>query len=775
MALHLDAAGKPCANEGLGVCQAWRKIGNVGLAQGDTKQALAAFQKARQALEASTKTTGDNAAVLSAHEELAGSFASVGEPEISRGLLDQGLALVSARDEESLVKLRQGMVDRHKQLAADRLKLKDADGARREFAAAIELEKRMVVEMPGRDESFRLANLHSDFAELLVKLNDSAAAAAQYEAEALLLEDILKQFPDSDSFSRLASALIRIRKTQNQQHEAQAAKATSDKLHGVLDRWIEQLTRDGNQDRLAGGYQAVAHFYILLGEPRTGLERLDSRLLVLEKIYEKSRDAAHRETLFDACLELSGYQQEIGDKTAAAATAKKLTDLLSAWLKETEAAGSRPALVAALQKAADYYEKLHDNKLAAEALVRSAQVEEEEARATHQPLRDAIFSYFNRALKCLALEQPALADTAMTKCRSLAVQEFTAPEDRLLLVRVYSLSVDVKLKLDDRAAAEKLCQEALAVPIDFNVPKFAKADEWYKQYQMIGSRLEDLQNYAQAAEAFRRCVRLAIKLDSGTVSVGASTGVLLTGAKRVIDAYWYLGDVEMEGKNLPAADEAYGQMLKRADETASKYPDPSTRMLLATAHEKVGELRVAEKEYPPALAEFKDNLAVRLELAGDPQDVSAQLNLSRAYRLLSSLAETTDDIAAARDWSQKRADALLLTESKTHSEKLHTALANACLLLAWYDVLTRRPLEGVEAGLTGMKFDPDSPYVAMNLAHAYLFSDQIDKAKALYLKFKAAKFGGPKTFAQVALEDFAVFRKQGLDNPHLAEIEALLK
>jgi hypothetical protein len=63
----------------------------------------------------------------------------------------------------------------------------------------------------------------------------------------------------------------------------------------------------------------------------------------------------------------------------------------------------------------------------------------------------------------------------------------------------------------------------------------------------------------------------------------------------------------------------------------------------------------------------------------------------------------------------------------------------------------------------------------MNLAHAYLFSDQLDKAKALYLKFKAARLNGSKTFVEVLREDFATLRKRGLDNPHLAEIEALLK
>jgi hypothetical protein len=55
-----------------------------------------------------------------------------------------------------------------------------------------------------------------------------------------------------------------------------------------------------------------------------------------------------------------------------------------------------------------------------------------------------------------------------------------------------------------------------------------------------------------------------------------------------------------------------------------------------------------------------------------------------------------------------------------------------------------------------------------------MFTNQLDKAKALYLKFKAVKLNGTKTFAEVMREDFATLRKRGFNNPHLAEIEALM-
>jgi len=46
--------------------------------------------------------------------------------------------------------------------------------------------KRRVADRPGKEESLRLAGFHSDFAELLNELHDSAAAAAQFDAEQLV-------------------------------------------------------------------------------------------------------------------------------------------------------------------------------------------------------------------------------------------------------------------------------------------------------------------------------------------------------------------------------------------------------------------------------------------------------------------------------------------------------------------------------------------------------------------------------------------------------------
>jgi tetratricopeptide (TPR) repeat protein len=88
----------------------------------------------------------------------------------------------------------------------------------------------------------------------------------------------------------------------------------------------------------------------------------------------------------------------------------------------------------------------------------------------------------------------------------------------------------------------------------------------------------------------------------------------------------------------------------------------------------------------------------------------------------------------------------------------------------------RKPREAIAASLKALELTPhNAVLIKTNLAHGYLFDNQFEKAKAIYLENKDAKFGDSgQTFSNEVLDDFKQFREAGLTHPDMEKIEALL-
>jgi hypothetical protein len=70
----------------------------------------------------------------------------------------------------------------------------------------------------------------------------------------------------------------------------------------------------------------------------------------------------------------------------------------------------------------------------------------------------------------------------------------------------------------------------------------------------------------------------------------------------------------------------------------------------------------------------------------------------------------------------------------------------------------------------------DSPEPArMNLAHAYLFNGQFEKAKAIYVKYFGKAFADGRRWNDELRGDFKSLRAAGHDHPDLKKIERLLR
>ena len=98
------------------------------------------------------------------------------------------------------------------------------------------------------------------------------------------------------------------------------------------------------------------------------------------------------------------------------------------------------------------------------------------------------------------------------------------------------------------------------------------------------------------------------------------------------------------------------------------------------------------------------------------------------------------------------------------------------LSLAWYDLFDRKPREGIAASLKALKLSPrNATMIKVALAHSYLFDNQFEKAKAIYLENKNARLrGDERTFSQAVLEDFKELHDAGVTHPDVEKIKALL-
>jgi tetratricopeptide (TPR) repeat protein len=98
------------------------------------------------------------------------------------------------------------------------------------------------------------------------------------------------------------------------------------------------------------------------------------------------------------------------------------------------------------------------------------------------------------------------------------------------------------------------------------------------------------------------------------------------------------------------------------------------------------------------------------------------------------------------------------------------------LSLAWYYLFDRNAREAIAASLKALELSPhNAAMIKVTLAHSYLFDNQLDKAKAIYLENKNAKLrDDERTFSQAVLDDFKDLKEAGITHPDMEKIKALL-
>jgi tetratricopeptide (TPR) repeat protein len=196
---------------------------------------------------------------------------------------------------------------------------------------------------------------------------------------------------------------------------------------------------------------------------------------------------------------------------------------------------------------------------------------------------------------------------------------------------------------------------------------------------------------------------------------------------------------------------------------------------LSMGYEKMANFFLAQKNDLQALDAYQKAINIREHIVdNDPNNAAWQSDLSSVYDLiLPLLFDELNRYREAADIAQRQVTyALKQVDSQVDKQ----ALANDYLALAYYELFNRHPGNAIAASEKGLKFDVDEltkNALNTNLVHGYLFINQYEKAKAIYLNYKDKKLPDGRSFKQGVLDDFKEFRKRGINHPDMKKIEKL--
>src|SRR5262245_32438812 len=142
------------------------------------------------------------------------------------------------------------------------------------------------------------------------------------------------------------------------------------------------------------------------------------------------------------------------------------------------------------------------------------------------------------------------------------------------------------------------------------------------------------------------------------------------------------------------------------------------------------------------------------EKAAAAGNASAMTNLGVLYENGRDVAQ---NYIKARVWYEKAGDAQALGK------------------LAWRALLAREPADALSAAERALAIDPSLLWIETNRAHALMYLGRAEEARALFLAHKDKPIpDNNKLWQQVIGEDFAEFRKAGIEHPQMTEIEVAL-
>jgi tetratricopeptide (TPR) repeat protein len=303
------------------------------------------------------------------------------------------------------------------------------------------------------------------------------------------------------------------------------------------------------------------------------------------------------------------------------------------------------------------------------------------------------------------------------------------PKSQMILVNLARFSLELK----DNAGARKYFEEGLKVD-----PKGDYAQEAKEALRKLKKKPEDRQtsqpNLKEANAYNERGIAKGVKGDIDGAIADYTRAIELDPRHTI--SYNNRGAEKLKKGDFDGAITDCNRAIELDPEYADAYA------IRAYAKDKTGDSDGAMADLGPA---------IKL----NPKDASA-------YDLRAELEARKKQYAAAIKDEQKAIE-LDPKNGRYYSN------------LGWCELFDRKPHESIAVSLKALELSPDKAVMIKgNLAHGYLFDNQFEKAKALYLENKDAKLHDGRAFNQAVLDDFKDFQEAGITHPDMEKIKALL-
>jgi tetratricopeptide (TPR) repeat protein len=245
-------------------------------------------------------------------------------------------------------------------------------------------------------------------------------------------------------------------------------------------------------------------------------------------------------------------------------------------------------------------------------------------------------------------------------------------------------------------------------------------------------------------------------------------------------AYNKIGDVLLAQGQLAEALKTYRRSLAIRERLAAVDPSNTEwQRDLSVSYDKIGNVLRDQRQLAEALQAYRGSLAVLERLAAaDRGNMQWQRDLSVSYSKIGGMLEAQGQLEEAL---RAYRDSLAIAERVAAIDRSNTKWQQDLLTaiskiggVAYKFVLDRKFAIALECADQTLSLAPDLIWLHGNRAHALMFLDRGDVARAVYLRYRGElRVVGDKSWETAVLEDFAEFRQAKLTHPLMDEIEAL--
>ena len=290
-------------------------------------------------------------------------------------------------------------------------------------------------------------------------------------------------------------------------------------------------------------------------------------------------------------------------------------------------------------------------------------------------------------------------------------------------------------------------------------------------YERVGDVLLAQGKREEALAAFQKRLSIAQELadkDSGNTDLQSDLSV----------AFDKIGDVLLEaGKDEEALSAYQKGLVIRQKLVDSDRGNKLWQRSLATSYYKIGGTMLHAGKLDEALAAFQKTRAISQSLAlGDPGNIQWQRDILMSSRMVAAVLQDQgkldDALKAYRDTL-----AIALTQAKAFPKDVNwQGELRFCIIqiggLAYKLIVARQFASALESAEQTIALAPDMIWLCSNRAHALMFLDRSDEARALYLHYRGEKdVWEQESWEDFILGEFAQLRKARLTHPLMDEIE----